>query len=133
MSNGLLYRFISFMSEIHLERDIIMMLAILWVVLIISKILWKRPFTNGIWETLFLITTGFATVVHLFYGSLYYVCRLELGTQISDAYIYDSFFPAIDAFFFFPLLAFFTVYLLYFVVRLGRFLYKRRASEKLNL
>ena len=117
--------------DIHITSSacFLMLIALLllsWFILLLSKLIFKKFFTNVWWENIFIIMVGFLTVMQVFYGSLYYLVYLKIGkTFVSYVDIYSYTFVGIDEDMLFPLFLFFIAYLTHFIIRLAYHMKKK--------
>jgi hypothetical protein len=108
-------------SAMMIVSGVTLSLCLIWLVFLLSKIMFKDAFTNKIWENVFILIVGFPTLMKIFYGSILGMNALAAihnfaGDQL---YYYYSFIDLEGNFFPF-LFLFMIAYLIQFMIRLVR-------------
>lgn len=97
------------------------MVALIWLLFLASAIFFEKIFAKLAWENLFLFIVGFPTLMHIFYGSIFYLNYLELGDNYGLSFQgFQYNFIDLDTIFLYLLPVFFIAYLIHFIRRLRR-------------
>ncbi len=94
------------------------LLALSWVIMICSKVYFKKAFSNKFWKVAFMIVIGLSSVVHVFISEKYIIESITHFYEVAggDAILYYLFNTLA-----FPVLSiFFICYLINFILRLIR-------------
>ena len=104
--------------------------CLIWLIFLLSKILFKCTFTNEVWENMFIFIVGFPTLMQIFYGSIIGMNALDAShSTVGDQFFYYYSFFDLEWRFFPFLLLFMIAYLIQFMTRLVR----HKKQKQLNL
>lgn len=119
MLTGFIYNAFGFYFTVSVMESVVALLLLSWLIFLLSMIIFKAPFTRVWLENVFIILVGFPTFMQLFAGSWGFLLLFEGGVFYKNKFPLESIF-SITFDLFFPLLLFFSVYLIDFIVRLVR-------------
>lgn len=100
----------------------IVLILLSWLLLLISKVIFKEYFTNKFWKVAFYLVIVAPSLVQIYLASFDALGGADVSLVNTPLDLSGH--PTTDVFdlMFFPLFtAFFLVYLIYFLVRLGRY------------
>lgn len=121
------FSFLGFDSAETVVTWAIILIGLCWLLLAISKVIFKRAFYRNVWEGVFVFVIGFPTFATLFTGS---ICALTYAglpdPNMNILYVFATVWSDISINYYLILQLFFVIYLAHTLLRLWR--YKRKPA-----